>query len=52
MSTESSFPRPRQKAQVSIDEVSAQLGYPLSTMYRRERGEIEPNPSLFSVVIE
>lgn len=47
MSNESAFSRLRQKAQVSIDEVSAQLGYSPSTIYRWERGEIEPKAAVF-----
>jgi len=47
MNNESSFSRLRQKAGVSIDEVSAQLGYSTSTIYRWERGEIEPKAAVF-----
>ncbi|WP_417590944.1 DNA (cytosine-5-)-methyltransferase [Parasphingorhabdus sp.] len=50
MSNESAFSRLRQKAQVSVDEVSAQLGYSPSTIYRWERGEIEPKAAVFSAL--
>ncbi len=50
MSNESSFSRLRQKAGVTIDEVSAQLGYSTSTIYRWERGEIEPKAAVFKAL--
>lgn len=50
MNIESSFSRLRQKAGVSIDEVSAQLGYSTSTIYRWERGEIEPKAAVFKAL--
>jgi len=50
MSVSVSFSELRQMAGVSVEELAEELGYSVSTIYRWERGEIEPKVAVYKAL--